>query len=200
MAQDTIEELKLLFAKKALINGKSSSPLPKLHTAAHYGIRLKYQYRYIYRYTRTRRSSQTFTSRIAGTQHLDYWGRLTKLSLMSLQRQRERYLLLHMWKILHESISNDLKIVFTSRPRTGIKAVVPSLGVAAYHQSLYDNSFAVIGPHSGTVFLVTSTGWKNLNPSKYNSHPCSGRSLTSLRSRDTQSLIPTPSWNGERIP
>ena len=53
-----------------------------------------------------------------------------------------------MWKILHESISNYLKIIFTSRPRTGIKAVVPSLrrGVAAYHQSLYDNSFAVIGP------------------------------------------------------
>ena len=67
---------------------------------------------------------------------------------MSLQRRRGRYLLLHMWKILHESISNDLKIIFTSKPRTGIKAVVPSLrrGVAAYHQSLYDNSFAVIGP------------------------------------------------------
>ena len=44
---------------------------------------------------------RTFTSRIAGTQHLDYWGRLKKLSLMSLQRRRERYLLLHMWKILH---------------------------------------------------------------------------------------------------
>ena len=48
-----------------------------------------------------------------------------------------------------------LKINFTSRPRTGIKAVVPSLqkGVAAYHQSLYDNSFAVIGPHLWNCLL-----------------------------------------------
>ena len=65
---------------------------------------------------------------------------------MRLQRQRERYLLLHMWKILHGSIINDLKINFTSRPWTGIKAVFPSMGVAAYYQSLSDNSLAAISP------------------------------------------------------
>ena len=91
---------------------------------------------------------RTFTARIAGVQHLDYWKRLKKLSIMSLQRRRERYILLHMWKILHGSVSNDLGIQFVSRPRTGFKAVVPPLrgGVPAYHQSLYDNSFAVNGP------------------------------------------------------
>ena len=91
---------------------------------------------------------RTFTARIAGVQHLDYWEGLKKLSIMSLQRRRERYILLHMWKILNGSISNDLGIQFVSRPRTGFKAVVPPLrvGVPAYHQSLYDNSFAVSGP------------------------------------------------------
>ena len=91
---------------------------------------------------------RTFTARIAGFQHLDYWERLRKLSLMSLQRRRERYILLHMWKILHGSVSNDLQICFVTRPRTGIKAIVPSLRgrATAYHQSIYDNSFAVIGP------------------------------------------------------
>ncbi|XP_068223847.1 uncharacterized protein [Palaemon carinicauda] len=91
---------------------------------------------------------RTFTARIAGSQHLNYWERLKKLSIMSLQRRRERYILLHMWKILHGSVSNDLKIKFVSRHRTGFKAVVPPLrgGVAAYNQSLYDKSFAVIGP------------------------------------------------------
>ena len=91
---------------------------------------------------------RTFTSRIAGTQHLNYWERLKKLSLMSLQRRRERYILLHMWKILHGSVSNDLDIRFHFRPRTGSKAVVPPLrkGATTYHQSLYDNSFAVMGP------------------------------------------------------
>ena len=91
---------------------------------------------------------RTFTARIAGVQHLDYWERLKKLAIMSLQRRRERYILLHMWKILNGSISNDLGVQFVSRPRTGFKAVVPPLrsGAPAYHQSLYDNSFAVNGP------------------------------------------------------
>ena len=53
-----------------------------------------------------------------------------------------------MWKILNGTISNDLGVQFVSRPRTGFKAVVPPLrsGAPAYHQSLYDNSFAVNGP------------------------------------------------------
>ena len=91
---------------------------------------------------------RTFTSRIAGCQDLDYWERLLKLSLMSLQRRRERYIILHMWKILHGDVSNDLHIEFVSRPRTGIKAKVPCLrnGSAIGHQSLFDNSFAVMGP------------------------------------------------------
>ena len=91
---------------------------------------------------------RTFTARIAGVQNLDYWKRLEKLSIMSLQRRRERYILLHMWKILNGAVSNDLRIQFISRSRTGFKAVVPPLrgGASTYHQSLYDNSFAVSGP------------------------------------------------------
>ena len=93
-------------------------------------------------------AQRTFTARIAGCQDLDYWERLQKLSLMSLQRRRERYIILHMWKLLHGDVSNDLHIEFTNRGRTGIKARVPTLtaGSLDMNQSLYDNSFAVIGP------------------------------------------------------
>ena len=68
---------------------------------------------------------------------------------MSLQPRRERYILLHnMWKILNGAVSNNLRIQFVSRSRTGFKAVVPPLrsGASTYHQSLYDNFFAVSGP------------------------------------------------------
>ena len=53
-----------------------------------------------------------------------------------------------MWKILHGDVSNDLHIELVSRPRSGIKAKVPCLrsGSAIGHQSLLDNSFAVMGP------------------------------------------------------
>ena len=44
---------------------------------------------------------KTFTSKIAGMKQLHYSERLSRLSLMSLQRRRERFMILHMWKILN---------------------------------------------------------------------------------------------------
>ena len=68
---------------------------------------------------------KVFTSKISGTTELNYWDRLRQLSLMSLQRRRERYIILHMWKVLHSTTSNDLNIEFVHRPRFGNQANVP---------------------------------------------------------------------------
>ena len=54
-----------------------------------------------------------FTTKIAGMSELNYWERLKKLSL---QRRRERYIILHMWKILNAKTSNDLSIEFVFQP------------------------------------------------------------------------------------
>ena len=91
---------------------------------------------------------KTFTAKIYGCRDLDYWERLKKLSLMSLQRRRERYILVHMWKILYGQTSNDLQIQFHSRSRLGTLATIPSLSRASSsrHQSMYDSSFTVLGP------------------------------------------------------
>ena len=71
---------------------------------------------------------RTFTSRISGVGHLNYWERLKALNLMSLQRRRERYIIIHMWKLFHGKCPNDLQITFSGPSRQGYKAVVPSLG------------------------------------------------------------------------
>ena len=91
---------------------------------------------------------RTFTSKIAGMKELHYWDRLVRLSLMSLQRRRERFIILHMWKILNGKTSNDLQVRFVSRPRLGNLAVVPpkSKSSSAANQTLFDCSFAVQGP------------------------------------------------------
>ena len=68
---------------------------------------------------------KTFTKRIWGIQDLDYWQRLKSLKLMSLQRRRERYVIVHMWKILHCICPNDLQIEFRPPSRLGQKAKVP---------------------------------------------------------------------------
>lgn len=49
---------------------------------------------------------RTFTSRIWGLQTLNYWERLTELGLYSLQRRRERYLIIYVWKTLEGLVPN----------------------------------------------------------------------------------------------
>lgn len=91
---------------------------------------------------------RAFSARINAFQHLHYWDRLKKLGLMSLQRRRERFIVLHMWKICHGSTPNELKIRFEYNNRMGLTAKVPPLhkGCALANQTLYENSFGVRGP------------------------------------------------------
>ena len=42
-----------------------------------------------------------FTERISGMSDLNYWERLAKLKQLSLQRRRERYSIIHLWKMLN---------------------------------------------------------------------------------------------------
>ena len=91
---------------------------------------------------------RSFTARIAGVQHLHYWDRLKALSLMSLQRRRERYIIIHMWKIHYQQCSNDLEITFVITPRFGIVAKIPppKSRSKSHYQTLYEHSFGVMGP------------------------------------------------------
>ena len=86
-----------------------------------------------------------FTSKISGCEDLDYHSRLHHLKLQSLQRRRERYCIIHIWKILHNIAPNDLKLQFTEPSRNGIKVKIPALNKQALQsaKTLYDNSFAV---------------------------------------------------------
>ena len=91
---------------------------------------------------------RTFTSRLGGLYDMDYWERLSHLKLMSLQRRRERYVILMMWKTYHNVVLNSCNIKFVETTRNGTKAVVPSLSKSSSmrNQTLYDSSFAVRGP------------------------------------------------------
>ena len=91
---------------------------------------------------------KAFTARISGMKDIHYWDRLQQLSLMSLQRRRERYIIIHMWKVLHGVTTNDLNIQFVSRPRLGNLAKIPIArkSASAANQSIYERSFAVMGP------------------------------------------------------
>ena len=89
-----------------------------------------------------------FTRHIAGMEGADYWERLKRLRLQSLQRRRERYITIHMWKLLHKLVPNDLNVEFYHRERLGWRARIPVLFKRSRQSSstIFDASFAVNGP------------------------------------------------------
>ena len=97
---------------------------------------------------------RTFVARIWGFQHLNYWQRLKALDLMLLQRRRERYIIIHMWKILHYKCPNNINIQFCAPSRLGTKAVIPGISKSSSqrNQTRYDASFAVMGPRLWNIF------------------------------------------------
>ena len=89
---------------------------------------------------------RTFTSKINSMKDLNYWERLKALNLMSLQRRRERYIIIYMWKILTSKVPNDLQVSFYMSQRSAIKAIVPEIPNQRSNTSLFDRSFSVTGP------------------------------------------------------
>lgn len=63
-------------------------------------------------------TQRTFTIRIHGLQHLNYWDRLTHQKMYSLQWKRERYIIIYVWKVLKCRVPN-LSIVTSPQPRRG---------------------------------------------------------------------------------
>ena len=86
-----------------------------------------------------------FTDKISCCKDLNYWERLKLLKLQSLKRRRERYSIIHMWKLLNNIVPNDLNIVFRDRERQGIRAMIPPLqrGARQAAQTHLDNAFSI---------------------------------------------------------
>ena len=92
---------------------------------------------------------RSFTSKILGLSDKNYWERLEVLNLMSLQRRRERYILIMMWKIHKGFVPNDMKIEFRLSERRGLWAVLPGIPRRCRDRvrTQYDSSFAYLGPN-----------------------------------------------------
>jgi hypothetical protein len=86
-----------------------------------------------------------FTKKILGFKDIDYWTRLKKLKLLSLQRRRERYTIIHVWKIVNDKAPNGIDMKFYTSERLGVRAIVPSFNNKAQRSvsTAYDNSFGV---------------------------------------------------------
>lgn len=62
---------------------------------------------------------RAFTSRLNGCEGLNYWQRLRYLGIYSLQRRRERYKILYVWKMYRGLLPNHLNLDFKFSVRRG---------------------------------------------------------------------------------
>ena len=109
-----------------------------------------------------------FTSKIVAIQHLHYWDRLSKLKLMSLQRRRERYSILHLHKVIHNKVTSDLNITTNYSERRGLCVNVPPIlrCTKAKYQTLYDASFTVLTPRLWNSLPIHIRGEEKFEPFK----------------------------------
>ena len=93
-----------------------------------------------------------FTSKIYGIQHLSYWDRLRNLDLYSIERRRERYIVLYVYKIilvLSPNFEDDrLRIKTVYNERRGLSCVLPSVTTSATGRikTAVEQFFVVRGP------------------------------------------------------
>ena len=85
-----------------------------------------------------------FTKRILGVSDLNYWDRIKKLNLQSMQRRRERYSIIMMWKMSTGNAPNNIGVKFYNNARLGKKVEVPTSPTTTQVSvaTKYHNSFA----------------------------------------------------------
>ena len=88
-----------------------------------------------------------FLRKISGIGGMDYWDQLKLLKLYSLQRRRERYICIYVWKIL-EGIVPNFGIEVAYNRRTGRYCKVPHISTTApcRIRTIRYNSMGVNGP------------------------------------------------------
>ena len=100
--------------------------------------------------SRVEEIQRSYTRKIAGLKGLDYWQRLQTLGLLSLQRRRERYTIILVWKVYNKEIPDSILCTpmdFVPTHRYGPRAIVPRYAYEGQQSnlSLYEQSFAVLG-------------------------------------------------------
>ena len=92
---------------------------------------------------------KSFTRKIRNGVQKDYWDRLSSLNLYSLERRRERYRIIYVWKILEGIVPNLNKngIRSTTSLRNGRSCTVPHIpnNIPTHIRTLREESLAVNG-------------------------------------------------------
>ena len=93
--------------------------------------------------TRLENTLRSFTSKIDGIKHLNYWQRLSKLNMYSIRQRIERYRILYIWKIIRNLVPN-CGIKWNFSQNAGI--IIDEIATGKYFINIRENSFHYVAP------------------------------------------------------
>ena len=106
---------------------------------------------------------RSFTAKIESVKNLNYWDRLKSLKLYSLERRRERYIIIYTWKILVSLVPNfssdSSKIDHYWSDRHGRKCKIPAVKNRGGIGNKRENFLSVKGPK---LFNVLPSSIRNI--------------------------------------
>ena len=88
---------------------------------------------------------RTFTKRIAGLQNVHYWDRLKQLRIFSLERRRDRYTIIYIWKVIHNFFPNPGFNIQSIDRNDGIMLTLPQNQAPATIRKLKERSILYYG-------------------------------------------------------
>ena len=149
---------------------------------------------------------RSFIRKIAGVQQLSYWQQLRELSMYSLERRRERYMILYVWRIMENQAPNfshpdEGGIQSAWHPRRGRNCIIPTFNLRGpkQFQNVRDKSFGITGPR---LFNILPAYIRNISGCTINTFKNrldkflatvpdepQIRGYTAMRRADTNSLV-----------
>ena len=110
---------------------------------------------------------RSFTAKIKGLEDLNYYERLQHLKLFSLQRRRERFIIIHAHKIYMQLAPNDVNLQFHEHQRLGTQCKrLPLKSKIASVKTLRDNFFSHLAPKLYNLVPKIIKSAKNINSFK----------------------------------
>lgn len=112
---------------------------------------------------------RSFTYRISGMANFNYWERLEKLRLYSLERRRERYQIIYIWKIINGLVPNTTGLTCTENARRGCLCDIPDYKSIPNKkiQHLRDNRFKVRGARLFNTLTIELRNKKNCSAESF---------------------------------
>ena len=139
---------------------------------------------------------RAFTKHISGFNNLSYWDRLRKLKLLSLERRRERYTIIYLWKCIH-GFSHDPGLTISSIDREeGIRLALPKLPKMSpsWANKLKENSVLYRGVK---VFNCLPSYLRKLDPGQ-NQQQCTPDSFKTKLDKYLSNIPDEPTTPGQQ--